>query len=94
MSEKKFTTEELKKQCQEAMKTYNDLNEQLKKQEQEEEEERRAYLALEKEAREKEIRKAYDHYQTLLKTYVKDYGSLSITTSADEWPSFFKRWWF
>ena len=68
------------------------------KKKREEEERKKAELALKKEARKKEVEDARDNFQKLLKAYVQDYGSISITNDSDEWPPFFSskpwRWWF
>lgn len=69
-----LTTEELKRQCEEAKKNYEVLNEQLKKAEQEEEDRKRAQLALEKETRKKEVDDALEKYRTLMNAYIRDYG--------------------
>lgn len=93
MEKKNFTAEDLRKQCEEAKKNYETLNEQLKQVEQEEEENRRAQLAIEKESRKKEVDEAFDKYNELLKAYIKDYGVYSITTSSDDlnwWPKLWR----
>lgn len=81
---KEFTIEELRKQCDKAKRNFNVLNEQLRKAEQEEEERRKAQLALEKDARKKEVDEAYNKYRKLVNEYVKDYGNYLITSDSDD----------
>ena len=68
------------------------------KKKREDEEKRQAELALQKEARKKEVGEALENYQKLLKNYIKDYGSISITSNTDDWASLLGnqplRWWF
>ena len=68
------------------------------KKKREEEEHKRAELALQKETRKKEIEDALDNYKKLLKAYIEDYGSISITSNSDDWFSLFDtkpfHWWF
>jgi hypothetical protein len=94
-NKKEFTSEELAKACEEAKKNFEKLNEQYLKAKREEEEEKAAQLALEKEARKKEVDEAYDKYLELLSAYVKDYGSYSTTAYSDDWfPNKFWRSFF
>ena len=64
----------------------------------EERKRKKAELALEKEMRTKEVDDAWTNYVTLLKAYVKDYGSYSMSTgdSDDTLLSVGKMmpWWF
>ena len=98
MSDKKFTTEQLEEQCEEARKAFVRLKEQLEEQKRAEEEQKQAELALAQENRKKEVEDARDNFQKILKAYIQDYGSISITSDADEWPPFFSskpwHWWF
>ena len=68
------------------------------KKKREDEEKRQAELAIQKEARKKEVGEALENYQKLLKNYIKDYGSISITSNTDDWASLLGnqplRWWF
>lgn len=68
------------------------------KKKREEEERKKAELALEKEARQKEVENAFENLQKLMKEFVNDYGAIAIRTDSDErtplhhsklWP-----WWF
>jgi uncharacterized membrane-anchored protein YhcB (DUF1043 family) len=98
MADKKFTTEELTKQVEDAKKTFDCLNEQLQKQKKEEAERKQSELAAQKEIRQKEVEEAFEEYQNLMKAFIKDYGSISIHTSSDAWAPFFAdkpwHWWF
>ena len=82
-AKKKINTEELSKQYEEAKKNLEILGAQLKQAQQEEEDRKKAQLALEKEARRKEVDEAYEKYRTLLDAYVKDYQV--YTTISDDW---------
>lgn len=68
------------------------------KKKREDEEKRQAELAIQKETRKKEVGEALENYQKLLKNYIKDYGSISITSNTDDWASLLGnqplRWWF
>lgn len=57
------------------------------KKKQEEEERKQAELALKKEARRKEVEDALDNYQKLVKAFIEDYGSISITSDFNDWTS-------
>ena len=54
---------------------YAHLKEKIKQKKQDEAERKRAELALEKEARKKEVDAARDHYYALLQAYISDYHS-------------------
>ena len=68
------------------------------KKKREEEDRKKAELALKKEARKKEVDDAIDSCRELIKAYIKDYGSISITSNIDDWSSGFGskpwHWWF
>jgi ABC-type transporter Mla subunit MlaD len=88
-----MTIEDMRKQLQEAQKRADELRENLNKAVQEEEDRKKAQLALEKENRKKEVDEAYENYHTLLKAYIKDYGTYSnITTSSND-STWFPAWW-
>ena len=94
---KDFSVEELKKQCEEAKKNFETLNEQLNKAIQKEEEEKKTQLALEKEARKKEVEEAIEHTENLIRAYTKDYGTFSYKYELDDYGLPSKRsfpWWF
>lgn len=84
-AKKDYTTEELAKACEEAKKNYEAISEQLTKALKEEEDKKKAQLALEKENRKNEVDKAFENYYTLLKAYIKDYGSYRNLPSHDDW---------
>ena len=98
MANKDFSIKELEEKCNELGNQYEDMMRILKERKQEEEIKKQAELAAEKEARKKEVTEARDNFQKLLKAYIKDYGSISINTDANEWPPFFSskpwHWWF
>lgn len=78
MDKKELTVEELEAQ-------YKALGEQIAKKKKDAEEKKRAQLALEKEARAKEIEEAEKRYCELVKAYRKDYGYYSVArTYSDE----------
>ena len=81
-SEKReMTLEELQKQCKEAKKNFEVLNEQLKKVQQEEEKRKKEQLANEKDVRYEEIELASKHLNDLIQKYIDDYGSFSFSRS-------------
>ena len=83
-NKKELTVEELTKACTEAKESWEALCEQLNKVKQEEEDRKRAQLALEKESRKKAVDDAYEHYNKLLKDYIKDYGAYAMTLDPDD----------
>lgn len=62
------------------------------KKKREEEERKQAELALKKETRKKEVEEALDNYLQLRKAYIKDYGSILIANTSDDWVPWY--WWF
>lgn len=68
------------------------------KKKREEEERKQAELALVKKTRMKEIEVAADHYHKLVKEFIKDYGSIEISSNYDDWYPMIKNnffpWWF
>jgi hypothetical protein len=97
MSDKKFTTEQLEEQCEEARKAFVRLKEQLEEQKKEEEDRKKAELALVKETRKKEVEDAAKKYRTLLRDYIEDYGYFSFTTDTTDSDLLFNKtfwpWW-
>ena len=91
-NKKDLTVEELQQQCEEAKKNFETLNKQLKKAQQDEEDRRKAKLALEKENRKNELEEAFNKYMSLLKAYIKDYGSYH-TTYPDNLDLLFDKAW-
>ena len=92
------TFEELQKQCEEAKKNFEALNEQLKKAQQEEEKRKKEQLAEEKDLRYKEIESASDYLHQLIERYKKDYGSFSFSRSysdaKNDYFPYFYHWFF
>jgi hypothetical protein len=76
-----YTIEELEKLVAESKKQYDEYETTLRKKRQEEEARKREKLAAEKEIRKKEIAQARDHYYTLLKEYLNDFGEVTIHDS-------------
>jgi hypothetical protein len=84
MANKEKTLEELKVEVELAQKAYADalrVEEQKKKTA---EEKRMAKLAVEKEKRKKEVDDAIDNAIELIKKYIKDYGSFSVTDHVND----------
>ena len=68
------------------------------KKKREDAERKQAELALQKEARKKEVEEAAEKYHKLFKAYIKDYGAISISGNSGDWGSIIGnnplRWWF
>lgn len=88
-AKREMTLEELEKEYAKATEEYYNLEKQLKQKQQEEKDRRTAQLAVDKEKRKKEVEEAYNHYSKLVKAYIKDYGSISITDTLDDIGSIF-----
>lgn len=88
MANKEKTLEELKVEAELAQKAYEAAKKLEEKKKKEEADRKRAELELVKEARRAEIEKAEKHYKTLIKNYIKDYGSYQVTRSYDEGDDF------
>lgn len=92
-----FSIQELEEKCKELGSQYGDMMRILKEKKQEEENKKKEKLAIEKDARKKEVEAARDNLQKLVNAYLRDYGSISITNNSDEWPNVFGskpwRWW-
>ena len=82
-TKKEYTMEELEAQYQLAEEKANALKEQIEQKKKEEKELREAQLALEKDARKKEVDDALEAYTTLLRAYMKDYGVYAYTYPED-----------
>lgn len=82
---REMTLEELKEKYKAMTEEYDTLGQQIKQKEKEAEDKRRAELAIEKEARQKEIEDAYDKYRVLVKRFIKDYGALSFKVPASDY---------
>lgn len=82
MEEKKNSTvEKLKKQCEEAKKNFESLNEELEKVIKEEEDRKKAQLAIDKEKRKQELDDAIEKAYKLLQLWFKDYGSYGYSNN-------------
>lgn len=78
---REMTIEELEEQYKKATEQADVLGNQLKKKKQDEADRKKAQLALEKDARYKEIEEVSKHLNELIADYTKDYGSFSFTRS-------------
>jgi chromosome segregation ATPase len=76
-----YTIEELQKKCEEAKKNFECLNGLLEEKKKEEKELREAQLAEEADARKKEVDDALEKYKTLLRAYMRDYGSYAYVSN-------------
>ena len=94
-NKREMTIEELAEQYKKISEQAYVLENQLKKKKQEEEDRKKAQLALEKDARYKEIEEVQKHLDNLIKDYVKDYGSFSFTKdySSNDFP-YLRHWFF
>ena len=95
-NKKDITVEELQKACDDAKKTFEALQEQLTIAKREEEDRKKAELALQREARQKEVDDAIEKAKNLLQAFVKDYGSYSNKYDLDDYGLFPKTilpWW-
>lgn len=93
---RELTTEELEAQHKELIKQSKILEEQIKKQKQKEEDERQAKLAATQEERKKEVDDALKHYRKVFNSYIKDYGTYSLTSCVEDDDLFGRMlpWWF
>lgn len=80
-TKREMTIEELEKEYAKITEERQNLEKVLKQKKQDEEDRKIAQLAFEKEKRKKEVDEAFEKYYTLIKEYVRDYGSYSTTTS-------------
>ena len=80
-TKREMTIEELEKEYAEITKEYQLIEEELKKKKQEEKDRKTAQLAADQEKRKKEVDEAFEKYYTLIKEYIRDYGSYSTMTS-------------
>jgi capsule polysaccharide export protein KpsE/RkpR len=92
MANKEKTLEELKVEAELAQKAYETAKKLEEQKQKEEAMRKRAELEAVKEKRKAEIAEAEKHYKTLIKNYIKDYGSYQVVNSYDEdddFPSLF-----
>lgn len=92
-TKKEYTIEELEAQYKLAEEKRNALKQQIEQKKREEEELREAKLALEKDARKKEVDEALTKYKTLLKAYMNDYGMYSYASPDDGFDLFSSKFW-
>ena len=96
-AKREMTIEELESRFAEISKERQLIEERLKQKKQEEEDRRTAQLALDKESRKKEVEEALEHYNKLIKAYIKDYGFISISDTLNDITAIFDpkdfRWW-
>lgn len=91
-TKKEYTIEELEAQYKIAEEKTKALKQQIEQKKKEEEELKEAQLALEKEARKKEVDDAIVKCKTLIKEYMHDYGVYSFTSNDDD-EIFNSRFW-
>ncbi len=92
-NKKELTIEELKKLHHDLLNETNTVSALLQQKVQEEEDRKKTQLALEKEARKKEVDEALDNYNKLLKAYMKDYGAYTSTTYSDDFAWYPNKFW-
>ena len=90
---KDFTIEEMEKQYSEMRKQCNNLYEQIKQKKQDEADRIKAELALQKEARRKEVDEALKNYNELLKAYLADYGTYRSEEFSDDFAWYPNKFW-
>lgn len=91
-TKKEYTIEELEQQYRLVEEKREALKQQIEQKKREEEELKEAQLALEKEARKKEVDDAITNAKHLIKKYIDDYGIYSFTSSGDD-EIFNSRFW-
>lgn len=92
-TKKEYTIEELEVQYKLADEKRNALKQQIEQKKKEEEELRETKLAIEKDARKKEVDEAFEKYKMLLKAYMNDYGVYSYTSDDDIFDMFSSKFW-
>lgn len=78
------TLEQLKAELEQAQQAFDVAKKLAEQKEKEETERKKAELAAEKNKRKEEIKEAENHYRTLVKQFIKDYGSYDATYSYNE----------
>lgn len=93
---REMTIEELEAEYKKVSEQYDNLGAQIKKKKQEEEDRKKAQLAIEKDARYKEIEEVGKHLNELIKDYTRDYGSFSFSRRSlnNDDPIFRLPYWF
>ena len=92
-TKKEYTLEELEQQYKLAEEKRDAIQKQIEQRKRKEEEIREAQLALEKDARKKEVDEALATYKMLLRKYMKDYGMYSYTSNDDIFDMFSSKFW-
>ena len=92
-TKKEFTIEELEAQYKLAEENQKALRQQIEQKKKEEKDRREAQLALEKDARKKEVDDALEKYKTLFRAYINDYGIYSCTIDGDAFDLFSSKFW-
>lgn len=92
-TKKEYTIEELECQYKLAEEKANTIRKQIEQKKKEDEERREAQLAIEKDARKKEVDEALATYQTLLRAYMHDYGAYFYTSNNDTFDMFSSKFW-
>lgn len=77
------TLEQLRAELEQAQKVCGDIQKNIAQKETEEANRKKAELNAQKNKRKKEIEEAAKHYQTLIKEFIKDYGSYTANYSID-----------
>lgn len=78
------TLEQLKAELEQAQQAFDAAKKLAEQKEKEEAERKKAELAAEKSKRKKEIEEAKNHYCTLIKQYIADYGSYTYESEDDD----------
>ena len=91
-TKKEYTIEELEAQYKLAEEKQKALKQQIDQKKKEEEELREAELALQQDARKKEVDEAISNCKELIKAYMHDYGLYSFTSTDDD-AIFNSRFW-
>lgn len=94
MSTKKdYTIEELESQYKLAEEKANAIRQQIEHKKKEEKERRYAQLALERDHRKNEVDEALETYKTLLKAYMRDYGSYVYASNDSTFDMLSSKFW-
>lgn len=92
-TKKEYTIEELEAQHKIAEEKANAIKKQIEQKKNEEKERRDAQLALEQGSRKKEVDEALTTYNTLLRAYIRDYGSYFYMSDDDSFDLFSSKFW-
>lgn len=92
-TKKEYTIEELENQYKIAEEKANVLKKQIEQKKKEEQERIEAQLAIEKDARKKEVDDALTTYKVLLKAYMRDYGTYIYASNDDVFDMLSSKFW-